>query len=96
MSIHKESGSAGQPRYDRDDDKFRACIGDVARHLLGPTNKKMSKMHELRFNQRGSISVDLRKGTWYDHETGEGGGTIALVMRERKCTNAEAAKWLED
>jgi hypothetical protein len=55
----------------------------------------MSKMHELRFNQRGSISVDLRKGTWYDHEIGEGGGCIDLVMRELKCTKADAVKWLE-
>jgi hypothetical protein len=93
MLGYNESPGAGQPR---DPDKFRDCIGDVARHLLGPTNKKLSKMHELRFNARGSISVDLRKGTWFDHETGEGGGTLDLVMRELKCTKAEAAAWLED
>src|SRR5262245_4638636 len=55
-------------------------------------------MHELRWGERGSLSVDTRKGVWRDHETGEGGGTLDLVKREvPSCTdNAAAAQWLED
>jgi hypothetical protein len=93
MSLHSESVSAGQSR---DNDKFRDIIGDVARALLGPPNRKLCKMHELRWNDRGSFKVDLRKGTFSDYETGGGGGCIDLVMYVRKCTKPEALQWLED
>ena len=34
---------------------------------------------ELRFGTHGSKSVDLIKGTWFDHEAGEGGGVLDLL-----------------
>jgi RecA-family ATPase len=42
------------------------------------------------------MSVDREKGTWYNHETGEGGGVLPLIERERKCGTAQAFDWLED
>ena len=42
-----------------------------------------------------SLSIDLAKGTWYDHEVGEGGGALDLVTRETKLTGEERLDWLK-
>ena len=47
---------------------FAELMGPVARTLLGEPNQRLSSKHELRFGARGSMSIDLRKGTWFDHE----------------------------
>nr|WP_298797648.1 VapE domain-containing protein [uncultured Acetobacter sp.] len=75
---------------------FKACMPHVARALLGEPNASLSNKTEWRFGSRGSLSVDLSKGTWYDNEAGEGGGAIDLVMRHQSVPKAEAVKWLQD
>ena len=65
----------------------------VTREILGEPST--SNARELRFGQHGSLSVQLDKGAWFDHETGEGGGVLDLVMRERSCSRGEALAWLE-
>jgi hypothetical protein len=75
--------------------ELRDCIADVACHFFGPPNRELSNARELRFGKRGSIRVDLVKGTWSDFETGEGGGALDLVMREARLPNkSEAGRWL--
>jgi hypothetical protein len=59
---------------------FGRLIGPVARVLLGAPNTRLSKPYELRFGNNGSLSVDLRKGVWRDHEGGCGGGTLDLIQ----------------
>lgn len=54
-----------------------AYIETVARHYWGEPQEKRG--HELRWGNRGSKSVDLRKGTWFDFENNEGGGVVDLV-----------------
>lgn len=66
----------------------------IARALLGDPNRAESRPHELRFGGKGSLAVDLRKGRWFDHEAGEGGGMLALVRREISGTAADAWAWL--
>tara|TARA_R100001463_G_scaffold8717_4_gene26573 strand:- start:7582 stop:9381 length:1800 start_codon:yes stop_codon:yes gene_type:complete len=63
---------------------------DVALHaeqiaiaLLGSPNEKLSSDKELRFGRKGSLCIDLSKGTFYDHENEEGGGMLSLIQRER-------------
>ncbi len=51
----------------------------VARYYLGEPNIKLSNSIELRFGTQGSKSVDLGKGTWFDHENDVGGGVVSLV-----------------
>lgn len=71
---------------------YRGLIGPVARELCGDPNMKASNATELRFGTHGSLSVDLEKDTWYDHEADEGGGVLDLVTR---CTGREDGKrWL--
>ncbi|MEO0359519.1 MAG: DUF3987 domain-containing protein [Pseudomonadota bacterium] len=67
----------------------------VVEALLGSPNKALSSAGELRYGTRGSLSVDLRKATWFDHEANEGGGMIELVRRVRSCGAKDAADWLE-
>jgi hypothetical protein len=55
-------------------DQWASIIEPVARELLGEPNGKLSNGKELRFGTRGSMSVDLEKGVWFDNETKQGGG----------------------
>ncbi|WKN20630.1 toprim domain-containing protein [Azotobacter vinelandii] len=71
-------------------------IEPIARHLLGEPNANMSKPTELRFGTRGSLAVDLNKGTWFSHEEHVGGGVLDLIARETGITaRAEQLAWLE-
>jgi len=54
---------------------------EIAIALLGEENKRLSKGHELRYGNNGSLSVNLVKGTWFDHETEEGGGMVSLIKK---------------
>lgn len=74
---------------------FTQIIGPLARSFFGEPNPAYSSEHELRYGARGSLSVDLRKGTWFDHEAGEGGGALDLVTRELKLTGAERLDWMQ-
>lgn len=40
--------------------------------------------------------MDLRKGTWFDHEAGQGGGTLSLVQMMLRLDKAGALAWLRD
>src|SRR4051812_32482136 len=55
---------------------------DVARHFWGEPNPRHSSKKELRWGTNGARSVDVGKGTWFDHEAGEGGGVIDFLKRE--------------
>lgn len=67
----------------------------VARDLLGEPSQHFNSRNELRFGSRGSLSVRLDKGTWFDHETQEGGGVLDLVKRHKRLDNDAAMSWLE-
>lgn len=78
---------------------FRALIGPVAQRLLGSPNKALSSANELRYGTHGSLSIHVNgdvAGTWHDHEAGNGGGVLDLVVRERGGNRREAAQWLHD
>ena len=76
---------------------YQELIEPVARALLGEPNERLSKPDELRFGTHGSVAVDLAKGTFYDHESNEGGGVLDLVRikSDSAKTRSDAAKWLE-
>lgn len=76
---------------------FSEYIEQVALILLGKPNMDASKPgKELRFGTRGSLSVDLDKGVWCDHESNQGGGVLDLIARETDlATSADQLAWLE-
>jgi hypothetical protein len=68
----------------------------TARHFFGEPNRALSNKHELRFGEHGSMSVDLEKGVWTDHEAKEGGGVLDLVRRQAKLKNGAALDYLRN
>jgi hypothetical protein len=77
-------------------DHLASLIEPVARELLGEPNRAMSSKKELRFGTRGSLAVDLKKGTWFDHEAGEGGGLLDLITRETGRKEKARFEWLDE
>jgi hypothetical protein len=67
----------------------------VARSLLGEPNRALSTRRELRFGRKGSLSVNIEQGTFFDHEIGEGGGVLDLIKRETGLSGRDAFEWLE-
>lgn len=76
---------------------FARHMQAVALQLLGEPNSRPSKT-ELRYGNRGSLSIDLQKGLWHDHETGVGGGVLGLIEREtgHRVDGGAAAKWFRE
>ena len=60
--------------YDQVDIKTKAI------EMFGEINSRLSKNNQLRFGKKGSISVNLNTGQWYDFESGSGG----LIKPESK------------
>ena len=60
----------------------------VAGRLLGEPSSRSSR--ELRWGRKGSFRLKLDTGTWTDFEAGDGGGVLALVMREERLDKAGA------
>ena len=59
---------------------FNSLMEPVALRLLGEPAQKHG--HEWRYGNRGSLSIDLAKGHWFDHEDNVGGGVFDLIKRQ--------------
>ena len=70
-------------------------MATVAGELLGEPNQTLSQPKELRYGNNGSLSVNLEKGTYYDHEAGEGGGVLDLIRCNLGLINGAAYDWLK-
>src|SRR5438874_8252655 len=86
--------STGARRFS--DEDLRGLMGEVARILLGTPNRGLSRGKEMRYGTRGSLSIDLAKGVWRDHETGEGGGVLDLIERETQLRGDARFDWLRE
>ena len=73
-----------------------ALLEPVARDLLGEPNRKVTTGSDWRYGTQGSLSVRIDRGVWFDHEEGRGGGVLKFVMRELRCDERGAFKWLLD
>lgn len=75
----------------------QGTIKAVAEALLGEANERLSSTNELRFGNHGSLSVDLGKDCWHDHEQNTGGGVLDLIQRCAGLeTRAEQVQWLQE
>jgi putative DNA primase/helicase len=77
-------------------DTYAMLMDLVALELLGEPTSKHHGGVEWRYGTRGSLSIDLRKGTYYDHEAAQGGGVLDLIVREIGGNHREAVNWLKD
>jgi AAA domain/Homeodomain-like domain len=59
---------------------FNALMEPVALRLLGEPAQKLG--NEWRYGGRGSLAIDLKKGSWFDHEANVGGGVFDLIRRQ--------------
>ena len=75
------------------DATFVAIAPAVCERLLGDPSGRSSR--EWRWGRKGSFRLTLDTGAWSDFEAGEGGGVLALVMREERLDKAGALAWLE-
>ncbi len=72
-------------------------VGEIARRLLGPENRRQSTGSQLRFGNNGSIAVEIageRAGQWFDHEHNEGGGPFELIHAKLGLADGAAMDWL--
>lgn len=83
-------------RHQQRDTELSRAMGAVSRDLLGEPNQALSTADELRFGSRGSTSVDLKSGTFFDHEADKGGGVVDLVMLKRHVDKEGALAWLRE
>jgi hypothetical protein len=67
----------------------------TAHALLGDPNARNRRGKEWRYGNKGSLAIDLSKGTWFDYEAGEGGGVLDLIKREIGGDTRRALEWLE-
>lgn len=78
---------------------FAKLMGPVAEAILpefyGDPNRALSSKTEVRYGSKGSMSVDLIKGVFTDHEDGSGGGVIDLLRTFKGMEQPEALEWLE-
>ena len=77
-------------------DAFSHHMRAVAVELCGAINKQLSSQKELRFGSHGSVSVDLEKGTFYDHQEANGGGVLDLIAKYTGSSGAAAVQWMRD
>ena len=66
----------------------------VARAIMGEPNLRLSSKTQLRYGTNGSLSFDLAKGTFYDHENGEGGGVLKFIEIKERLTGKDAIEWM--
>jgi Protein of unknown function (DUF3631) len=59
---------------------FNSLMEPVALRLLGEPAQKLR--NEWRYGSRGSLVIDLKKGSWFDHEANVGGGVFDLIRRQ--------------
>ncbi len=72
------------------------AVEAIARQCFGEPNARLSTPRELRFRRRGSVAVRPASGVFYDHEAGQGGGVLKMLVHAGAAsTDAEAARLLE-
>jgi len=68
-------------------------IETVAKHYWGEPAERRGTA--LRWGNKGSKEVDLRKGTWFDFENNVGGGVVDLVRQHEGAQLASIPDVLE-
>jgi hypothetical protein len=67
-------------------DVLKAGADALALALLGEPNRLLSNKSSWRYGRNGSFVLEVagsRRGLWFSHEDGEGGGPLELIRRER-------------
>ena len=70
----------------------------IVKHLVGEPNRRYTRgTHDMRYGNKGSLSVNLHEGVWKSFETKEGGGVYDFIkFRLRFNDNKQVTAWLKD
>ena len=74
-------------------------LEELAETLLGAPNKETRRRAEWRWGAKGSAALVMAnrggkvRGAFFNHESGQGGSPIDLVMYARACQVGEAIGW---
>jgi len=74
---------------------LRDRIEALAETLLGERNATSTR-RTMRFGSKGSLAVELagrKRGAWFSHEAGQGGGPIELIRHAHGCSHDAAVAW---
>lgn len=63
---------------------------------LGKPNTTLSSGNQLRYGKKGSFTVNLSTGNWYNHEGGQGGGIYSFLTDYQGMPKEEATRLLYD
>src|SRR5690349_414192 len=64
----------------------------VVADIFGEPNAEMSRPpDDVRFGNRGSVSIKYVTGQWYDHENKRGGGVRELIRVYKEIDDRDAA-----
>jgi len=87
-------------------DDIKALLTDrleeLAETLLGAPNKETRRRSEWRWGAKGSAALVMAnrdgkaRGAFFNHESGQGGSPIDLVMHARACQVGEAIGWAKN
>ncbi len=80
-------------------DRLTDNIEALAEFLLGAPNRTASNRRTLRWGAKGSLALELtgpKRGAWFDHEAGRGGGPFELIHRVHGGSLTEAIAWARD
>lgn len=75
---------------------LRLRIHALAETLLGQPNRSLSSRRNLRWGNKGSISVIIggpKTGLCADFEAGQSGDALWLIQHTRRCSFGEACAW---
>ena len=75
------------------DDLSPERVEALARQRFGDLNARLSTRRELRFGRRGSVSVSLATGVFFNHETGAGGRLGAASARGDRSAADDAGRY---
>jgi hypothetical protein len=67
---------------------------EVVGELLGEPSQRGRE--EWRFRRKGSLAIRVagpKRGSWFDHEVGEGGDALGLIAHARRETMHDARRW---
>lgn len=76
----------------------RGHEGRIVSEFRGPPNRALSSHKELRFGNKGSLSLQIegpKSGLWFDHEMQRGGDIIELIKIELRCDDLGAIDWIQ-
>ena len=75
---------------------FASLMAPVCLALLGEPQEKHRGGMQWRYGTHGSLRVEIDKGVFEDHETGQKGGTLKIIECRGGMDKPRAMAWMRD